>query len=124
MTGRTVKRILIVEDELLVALHLEDMLINLGHQVIGPCTRIRDAMESAHAGIDFAILDINLAGTPSFPVADILRQRGIPFAFASGYGAAGLVDRFRSETILRKPYDLHEVRRALAGSPPEYQPSI
>ena len=114
MTDRTAKRILIVEDEFLVALYLEDVLTDMGHQVVGPCTRIQAAIALAREGnIDFAIIDINVAGTPSFPVADILRQRGIPFVFASGYGLEGLVDGYRNETTLKKFYNLDELRGAL-----------
>lgn len=120
MTDRTAKRILIVEDEFLVALHLEDALTGMGHQIVGPCTRIQAAMVVARErSIDFAILDINVAGTPSFPVADILRQRSIPFVFASGYGLEGLVDGYRNEIALRKPYDLEELRGAIIRIFPE-----
>lgn len=114
MTDRRTKRILIVENECLVALHLEDVLTGMGHQVVGSCTRIEAAIAVARErNIDFAILDVNVAGRPSFPVADILRQRGIPFVFASGYGLEGLVDGYRNETALRKPYDLEELRQAI-----------
>lgn len=115
MTDRRTKRILIVEDEFLVALHLEDVLTGMGHQIVGPCTGIEAAIALARErGIDFAILDINVAGTLSFPVVDILRQRSIPFVFASGYGHEGLVDGYRNETALRKPYDLEELNAAIA----------
>ncbi|WP_439923528.1 response regulator [Nitrobacter sp. JJSN] len=120
MTDRRTKRILIVEDEFLVALHLEDVLTGMGHQIVGPCTRIEVAMAVAReSSIDFALLDINVAGTPSFAVADILRQRSIPFVFASGYGLEGLVDGYRNETALRKPYDLEELKVAIARIFPE-----
>lgn len=66
--------------------------------------------------IDFAILDINLAGTRSFPVADVLKQRGIPFLFVSGYGSDGLVDGYRHITTLAKPYAPQELERAIAAS--------
>ncbi len=87
---------LIVEDEVLLAMYLEDLLTGLGHEVV------------------FAILDINVAGTNSFPVADILRQRGIPFAFASGYGAEGFLDGYRDEPALRKPYAQEDLERTIA----------
>ena len=92
MIGQSAIRVLIVEDEVLLALHLEDLLISLGHEVAGHATRIEMAIEFAYkSDIDFAILDINVAGTKSFPVADILRRRGVPFIFATGYGAEGLI---------------------------------
>ena len=109
------KRVLIVEDEVLLALHLEDLLTALGHEVVGQATRIDMAMELAReSDIDFAVLDINVAGTKSFPVADILRQRGIPFAFATGYGAEGLMDGYRDFPTLRKPYGQEDLERTIA----------
>ena len=115
MTGKTARRVLIVEDEVLLALHLEDLLTALGHEVVAQATRIDMAMELAREGdIDFAILDINVAGTKSFPVADILHQRGIPFAFATGYGAEGLADGYRDCPALRKPYAQEDLERTLA----------
>lgn len=115
MTGQTAKRVLIVEDEILLAMHLEDMLIALGHDVVGQATRVDIAIELASKSeIDFAVLDINVAGTKSFPVADILRQRGIPFAFATGYGVEGLMDGYRDFPILQKPYSEEDLERAIA----------
>ena len=115
MTGQTAKRVLIVEDEVLLAMHLEDLLTELGHEVVGQATRIDEAMKLAReSDIDFAILDINVAGTKSFPVAEILRQRGIPFAFATGYGAEGLMDGYRDDPALRKPYAQEDLERAIA----------
>ena len=115
MTGQVAKRVLIVEDEVLLALHLEDLLTELGHEVVGQATRIEMAMELAHdSDFDFAVLDINVAGTKSFPVADLLRQRGIPFAFATGYGAEGLMDGYRDAPTLRKPYALEDLVRTIA----------
>jgi CheY-like chemotaxis protein len=111
---REVKRILIVEDEFLIAMELEDLLTGMGHRIVGPASRMSEAMEFAlGADIDFAVLDINIAGTQSFPVADILRERGIPFVFASGYGSDGLMDGYRHEATLRKPYEPREIRRAI-----------
>ncbi len=115
MTDRTAKRVLIVEDEVLLAMHLADMLTALGHEVVGQATRVDAAMELARNGdIDFALLDINVAGNSSFPVADILRGRGIPFAFASGYGAEGLTDGYRGCPSLRKPYAEADLERTIA----------
>lgn len=122
MTGQTAKRVLIVEDEVLIAMNLEDMLNELGHEVVGQATRIDKAMELAReSDIDFAVLDINLVGKQSFPVADILRERGIPFAFASGNGPEGLIDRYRDVPALQKPYAQEDLERTIArvfrGSP-------
>jgi len=98
-------------------MHLESLLIDMGHQVIETASRIAEAVEFAQgAEIDFAVLDINLAGMQSFPVAEILRQRNIPFVFASGYGSGGLVEGYRQETILRKPYELNDLKQAMAAA--------
>lgn len=115
LTEHTPKRVLIVEDEVLVAMHLEDLLTALGHEVVCQATRIDMALELAReSDIDFAVLDINVAGTKSFPVADILRQRGIPFAFATGYGAEGLMDGYRECPALCKPYAQEDLEQVIA----------
>jgi CheY-like chemotaxis protein len=91
----------------------------MGHQVVGCASRLPEALDLARSSeLDFAVLDINLAGTHSFPIADILRQRGIPFAFASGYGADGLIDGYRQETALRKPYEEKELADVIARAVP------
>jgi DNA-binding response OmpR family regulator len=121
VTDRQAGRALIVEDEILVAMELEDLLTAMGHQVIGSAARMGEALELARdAEIDFAVLDINVGGVQSFPVADILRERGIPFFFTTGYGAAGLMDGFRHETTLRKPYDSRDLARAIAAIFPPF----
>lgn len=106
----------------MLAMHLRDVLTALGHVVVGQATRIDMAMDLARESkIDFAVLDINLAGMKSFPVADILNQRGIPFFFATGYGNEGIIDGYRNFPVLRKPYsqdDLQEtIARLLAANP-------
>lgn len=82
-------------------------------------TRIYEAMKLAReSDIDFAILDINVAGAKSFPVADILRERDIAFVFATGYGAEGFLDGYRGHPTVRKPYEPHELERAIARAFP------
>lgn len=115
MTAQAAKRILVVEDEFLLAMHLEDLLISLGHEVVAQAARVDVAAELARkTEIDFAVLDINVAGTWSFPVANILCDRGIPFVFATGYGAEGLVDGYRRFPVLRKPYAQEDLEQAIA----------
>jgi CheY-like chemotaxis protein len=98
-------RFLVVEDEALVSMLIEDMLTDLGHEVAAVESRIQDACEVAGtAEFDVAILDVNLDGQPSFPVAEILRDRGIPFAFATGYGAKGLDGNFADVPTIAKPF--------------------
>lgn len=98
-------RVLIVEDEMLVAMNIEDMLLDLGHEVAGIASRLEPALSlAAEADFDFALLDVNLAGSPSFPVAAVLRDRGLPFLFATGYGTKGIIEEFRSYPVLQKPF--------------------
>ncbi|WP_042246912.1 response regulator [Paracoccus sp. PAMC 22219] len=107
-------RVLIVEDEMLVAMLLEDMLVDLGHEPVGPVMRVDAALQAvAEETFDMAVLDINLAGKVSFPVAEKLASLGIPFMFASGYGKAGLIAAFSDFPVLQKPYDLNDLSRHL-----------
>ena len=109
-------RILIVEDEMLVAMNVEDMLLELGHEVAGLASRLGPALALARDGrFDAAMLDVNLAGETSFPVADILIDRGIPFLFATGYGRPGIEERYRDFPMLQKPFRMAELGAALAG---------
>jgi CheY-like chemotaxis protein len=98
-------RVLIVEDEMTIAFLIEDMLIDLGHEVVAIAMRLPEALEAARrVEADLAILDVNLDGHRSFPVADILAERAIPYAFATGYGALGLEGAYRERPVLAKPF--------------------
>ena len=107
-------RILIVEDEMTIAFMIEDMIVDLGHEVVEVAMRLPEAMKAAETlSFDLAILDVNLDGLRSFGVADVLSRRGIPFAFATGYGAAGLDGGHRSELVLTKPFASDDLARAI-----------
>jgi CheY-like chemotaxis protein len=107
-------RILIVEDEMLVAMNIEDMLLDLGHEVAGLASRLEPALSLAgEAQFDLAMLDVNLAGENSFPVAEILARRGIPFLFATGYGIKGIAEEYRSYPVLQKPFRARDLEQAL-----------
>ena len=81
------RRVLVIEDEMMIAMLLEDMLADLGHQVVGVAGRLDVALELARdADADLAILDVDLGGESSFPVAEVLTSRGLPFLFATGFG--------------------------------------
>ncbi|WP_158266654.1 response regulator [Alsobacter soli] len=111
-------RILVVEDERLVALDLASALENLGAKVIGPARDISGAralLERDPGPISMAILDINLAGELVFPFAEELRARQTPFLFASGYANPTLPDRYASVPIWGKPLDTDAFAQALAG---------
>jgi DNA-binding response OmpR family regulator len=113
--GKSVaRRVLIVEDEPLLAMNMEDMLTELGHFVIATATRIDKALSLADGSeFDLAVLDINLAGSNTFKVAGILRKRGIPFIFTSGYGPDGLVDGYRGAHLLTKPFGLSDLEHMI-----------
>lgn len=109
-------RVLIVEDEALVSMLLEDMLADHGCEVAASASRIAQALEMVAddgLAVDAAILDVNLGGEPIFPVADALAARGVPFAFATGYGAGGLPENWRDRPTLQKPFSHEDVGRAL-----------
>jgi CheY-like chemotaxis protein len=107
-------RVLVVEDEMMVSMLIEDMLADLGCTIVGPASRLDEAMELARDGaIDCAVLDVNLGGQPIFPLADLLRERGRPFAFATGYGDAGLRDVDRGSPVLQKPFREGDLARVL-----------
>jgi CheY-like chemotaxis protein len=107
-------RILIVEDEMLLAMNIEDMLLDLGHEVVGIASRLEPALALAReADFDVAMLDVNLAGDRSFPVAEALAERGIPFLFATGYGRAGIDEAYRDRPVLQKPFRAGELLAAI-----------
>ena len=107
-------RVLVVEDEMMVSMLIEDMLSDLGCTVVGPASRLDEAMELAReAELDCAVLDVNLGGQQIFPLADLLREKGAPFAFATGYGDAGLRDVDRGSPVLQKPFREGDLARVL-----------
>jgi two-component sensor histidine kinase/CheY-like chemotaxis protein len=96
--------ILLVEDEILVAMMMRDTLTELGFSVAGPFSRVSDAMVAAvHDEIDAGIIDINLGGEFVYPVADVLVARNIPFVFVTGYGVESIEARFGSVPVIKKP---------------------
>ena len=110
-----VLRILVVEDEALVAMLVEDALEDAGFGVIGPVRSVAQALETLESeSPDAAVLDLNLAGENSVAVADALVARRIPFVVATGYGAAGLPPGHRGVPVLPKPYDPADLTALLA----------
>jgi CheY-like chemotaxis protein len=107
-------RILVVEDEAAISLLLEDMLLDFGCEVVGPAARLAAALEAvAREKVDLAILDVNVAGEPIYPVAEALAARSIPFVFSTGYGSAGIRDAFRDRPVLQKPFAQHDLKQKL-----------
>lgn len=114
MTAAESLRILVVEDEMMVALMVADMLTDLGHQPVGPAMRLEQALDLARSEpLDAAVLDVNLGDAKSFPVADVLRERGVPFFFATGYGVQGLSEGYRNTPTLNKPFSPEDLARTL-----------
>jgi DNA-binding NarL/FixJ family response regulator len=112
MSGFGGLRVLVVEDEPVVAMCLEDMLEELDCETIGPAMRLAEGLALAESeAIEAAILDINLAGERSTPIAEALRRRGVPFAFASGYGTAP--EGFETLPLIEKPYRTTDIDAAL-----------
>jgi CheY-like chemotaxis protein len=108
-------RVLVVEDEMMVSMLIEDMLSDLGCVVVGPAARLDEAIELARTSeLDCAVLDVNLGGQPIYPLADILREAGRPFAFATGYGDAGVRDVDRGTPVLQKPFREGDLARVLS----------
>ncbi len=107
-------RILLVEDEAMIAMLIEDMVADIGGELAATATRLDDAMaQASEREVDFAILDLNLGGVLTYPVAEVLRQRGIPFVFATGYGAGGLAKGYENETALEKPFTTGTLERVM-----------
>jgi CheY-like chemotaxis protein len=114
---KTGKRILVVEDELMIRMLLEGMLTDLGHTVAAEAGSIEEAMGLAKdAEFDVAVLDVNLNGQPITPVAEILVQRGLPFIFASGYGTRGVPAPFQSRPTLQKPFQVEALAQAIEAA--------
>lgn len=113
----TVRRILVVEDEPLIAMMLEDFLGMIGHQVAGIADCVDDALAAIGAGgLDTAILDVNLrGGETSWPIADALGDKQIPFVLATGGSGDSIAERYRDRPTLTKPFTMDGVKRALAA---------
>jgi CheY-like chemotaxis protein len=108
-------RILVVEDEALVAMLLETMLEDMGFIPVGPVGDIEAALDilSHDTALDGALLDVNVAGREIFPVASALTAIGVPFVFSTGYGEDGLPENWRGQPTIQKPFTEQAVRDAL-----------
>ena len=116
-TSECKHRILLVEDEAMISMLLEDMVLECGGELVGPVARFEDALELAHqAEFGVAVLDVNLNGTLSYPIAEVIRERGIPVIFATGYGADGVLDRFRDCPTLQKPFSQQDFAEAISAA--------
>jgi len=116
------RRVLLVEDELMIRMLIDGMLSDLGHTVTAQAGGIEEAMALAKdAEFDVAILDVNLNGQQITPVVEILLRRGLPFVFATGYGSRGVPDAYRAIPVLQKPFQVEALAQALEAIPPKSQ---
>jgi CheY-like chemotaxis protein len=113
----TGKRVLVVEDEMMIRMLLEGMLEDLGHSVAAEAGTIDEALALAKkADFDIALLDVNLNGKPITPVVQILVNRSLPFIFASGYGQRGVPDAYRGSPTLQKPFQVEALAEAIKAA--------
>ncbi len=105
-------RILIVEDEIIVALFMEDILADFGYEVVGVVSHLDEAMKRQR-DFDVAVLDVHLNGRNVFDFADRLTAEEVPFIFATGYGERGIPERHRGCPVLQKPFQPDDLKRAL-----------
>jgi DNA-binding NtrC family response regulator len=109
------RRVLVVEDEMIVAWLLQDMLADFGCAVVGPAASINEALVMIDAeAFDVAVLDVNLNGKMSYPIADALISRGVPFLFSTGYDKDRLLEAYRIFPVLQKPFHRSELGNTLA----------
>lgn len=107
-------RIAVVEDETLVALLLEDMLNDLGCEVLWTAHRVARALELVEQSTpDAGVLDVNIAGDEVYPVAAALAERRVPFIFTTGYGTRGLSEQWRDRPIVQKPFQVEHLTDGL-----------
>ena len=110
-------RVLIVEDDFFIAEDVAEAFRDRRATVLGPVAGVEAALALVEAfpGPDAAVLDLNLGSAMSFPVADALMRRGVPFVFTTGYDASAIPPRYRSVPRCEKPVDLEEVTRLVLG---------
>jgi DNA-binding response OmpR family regulator len=115
------RRILVVEDEAAVCMMIEDMVLDFGCEVVGPAATFDQAMHLARQEeFDAAVLDIRIGQNAVYPIADLMRSRGIPFLFSTGYGSEVVPERFRDVAVLNKPFAfncLAGILRAVLSEP-------
>jgi CheY-like chemotaxis protein len=107
-------RVFVVEDESIITMMLQDMLEELECEVAGIASRFAEALDKANTlAFDVAVLDVNLNGQRTFPIAEALAKRNLPFVFATGYGAAAVPEAFRAAPVLQKPFRLADLEQAV-----------
>jgi len=109
------RKVLVVEDEMMIAMLIEDMLDEFGCRLVGPATNVPRALELiGKEDVQVAVLDLNLDGQDTYTIADALRQKSVPFIFATGYGVSGLREEYGDRPVLQKPFQAKDLETALA----------
>jgi CheY-like chemotaxis protein len=109
------RRVLVVEDEMMIAMLIEDMLDEFGCKLVGPATNVPRALELvAKENVEIAVLDLNLDGQDTYAIAEALQQKNVPFIFATGYGSTGLRQEYGNRPVLQKPFQARDLESALA----------
>jgi CheY-like chemotaxis protein len=108
------RKVLVVEDEMMIAMLIEDMLDEFGCKLVGPATNVPRALELiGKESIDVAVLDLNLDGKDTYAIADALQRKSVPFIFATGYGSTGLRQEYGNRPVLQKPFQARDLETAL-----------
>ena len=116
-TGLSGRSVFLVEDEVMIRMMVADMLEELGYKVAAEAGDINEALRLAQATeFDIAILDVNVNGKVISPVADLIREKGCPFIFATGYGSSGLPEQYRDRPALQKPFQLDALSKTIEAA--------
>ena len=108
------RKVLVVEDEMMIAMLIEDMLDEFGCKLVGPATNVPRALELiGKESIAVAVLDLNLDGKDTYAIADALQRKSVPFIFATGYGSTGLRQEYGNRPVLQKPFQARDLEAAL-----------
>lgn len=109
--------VLLVEDEVMIRMMVADMLEELGYTVAAEAGEINEAIRLAQTiYYDLAILDVNVNGKVISPVADVIKAKGCPFIFATGYGSSGLPEQYRDRPALQKPFQLDALGKTIEAA--------
>jgi CheY-like chemotaxis protein len=109
------RKVLVVEDEMMIAMLIEDMLDEFGCKLVGPATSVPRALDIiGKEQVEIAVLDLNLDGQDTYAIADALQLKNVPFIFATGYGSTGLRQEYGNRPLLQKPFQARDLESALA----------
>jgi CheY-like chemotaxis protein len=114
-TAMSAKRVLVIEDSIMVVIVIETVLKDLGWTMVGPASRVKEALELVETeSFDGAMLDLNLDGEMTWDIAALLQDKGVPFVFSTGYdGSSFLPDRFAHQRVLSKPFGPEQIEQEL-----------